>query len=143
MTLPGSIKLTAFALVLVACGGGAGPLVSSSGGSGRDDPGSTRDTPPGTSDNANSDCLSCDVIYDCPNSGIGNGLTLSSSEGTCTQALINVVCSGALFGTGPCTGGGGGTFTCGDVTCTPEQQLPPQPGGGVDFDSGVSQGTGG
>jgi hypothetical protein len=142
MTLPGSFKLTAFAMVLVACGGGAGPLVSTNGGTGRDDPGSTRDTPPVSSDNANSDCLSCDVTYECPNSGFSSGLSLSSSDGTCTQTLVNVVCSGALFGTGPCTGGGGGAFTCGDVTCTPEQQgLPPQPGGEVD--SGLTQGGGG
>jgi hypothetical protein len=52
----------------------------------------------------------------------------------CTQALINVVCSGALFDTPPCTGGaGGGAFSCGSVVCTPETQI-----GGSSSSSGAT-----
>jgi len=128
-------------LVIVACGGGAGPLVTTTSTDGRDDPGSTYDTPPSTSDGPGGNCLVCDVVYSCPNAGnLGEGFTLSSSSGECTQTLINVVCSGALFNTGPCTGGaGGGAFTCGDVTCTPETQVGGSSGGGSS--SGSSSGA--
>jgi len=109
-------------LVVAACGGGGGPLVTTTSSDGRDDPGSTRDSPPSTSDGPGGNCVACDVVYDCPAAGdLGDGFTLSSSEGECTQTLIDLVCSGALFGTPACTGGsGGGTFTCGSVVCTPE-----------------------
>jgi hypothetical protein len=133
------------ALVLAACNGGSGPLVTTSSSTGRDDPGSTYDTPPSTSDEQGGDCLACDVVYDCPGAGpIGDGITLSSSEGDCTPALIDVVCSGALFGTGACSSGGGGPFTCGDITCTPEET---QPGtsnsGGSGFSGGSSASSSG
>ncbi|HEY3816691.1 MAG TPA: hypothetical protein VGL81_05950 [Polyangiaceae bacterium] len=106
---------------VAACGGGGGPLVTTTSSTGRDDPGSTYDQPPSTDDSAGGNCLSCDVSYNCPNAGdVGEGLGLSTSDGTCTQALINVVCSGALFGTAPCSSDGAGGFTCGNVTCTPE-----------------------
>ena len=145
MTLQTLFGLAGIGLVVAACGGGAGPLVTTTSGNGRDDPGATRDSPPATSDNANTDCLSCDVVYDCPNAGnLGNGVNLSTSGGTCTPTLINLVCSGGLFGTGPCTGGGGGAFTCGSITCTPQAQSQPggssssggTPGGGTGFADG-------
>jgi hypothetical protein len=141
-TLQGMIGLAGLALVVVACGGG-GPLVTTTSGDGRDDPGTTRDTPPSTSDNAGGgDCLVCDVVYDCPNAGnLGNGLSLNTSDGTCTQNLINVVCSGSLFGTAPCTGGGGGPFTCGSITCTPEVQSGSS-GGSSGSSSGATPGGG-
>lgn len=123
MTLQSLFAVTGvgMALVVGACGGGGGPLVTTTTSDGRDDPGSTYDQPPGTSDGTGGNCLVCDVVYDCPNAGpLGNGLTLSTSGGTCTQGLINAICSGAIFGTAPCSGGGGGPFTCGNVTCTPE-----------------------
>lgn len=134
-------------LVVVACGGGAGPLVTTTSTDGRDDPGSTYDTPPSTSDGPGGNCLVCDVVYSCPNAGnLGEGFTLSSSNGECTQTLINVVCSGALFGTAACTGGaGGGSFSCGDVTCTPETQVGGSSGtssGGNGSSSGATPGGG-
>ena len=131
-------------LVVVACGGGAGPLVTTTSTDGRDDPGSTYDTPPSTSDGPGGNCLVCDVVYDCPNAGnLGDGFTLSSSDGECTQALINVVCSGALFDTAPCTGGaGGGSFSCGSVICTPETQVGGSSGGGSGSSSGATPGGG-
>jgi hypothetical protein len=112
------------ALWLVACGGG-GPLVTTSS-TGRDDPGLTRDDPGATrdsptSDTGASDCIVCDVVYACPQSSL-QSMTLSTSGGTCTAALIDLVCSGALFGAASCSVGGGGAFTCGTVTCTPETQ---------------------
>ena len=137
MTLQTLFGLAGIGLV-AACGGGAGPLVTTTSGNGRDDPGTTRDAPPPTSDNAGADCLSCDVVYECPNAGnLGNGISLNTSDGTCTQTLINLVCSGALFGTPPCTGGGGGGFTCGSITCSPQAQA--LPGGSS---SGGTQGGG-
>jgi hypothetical protein len=151
MTLQSLFGVTGSAMVLgivAACGGGAGPLVTTTSGDGRDDPGSTYDTPPSTSDGSGGNCLVCDVTYDCPGFAQGGGVSLSTSDGTCTQALINVVCSGALFGTAPCTGGGsGGAFTCGSIVCTPETQTGGSsgsgsssgatPGGGVGEDAGV------
>jgi hypothetical protein len=131
-TLQSLVGLAVAACVAAACGGGAGPLVTTTS-EGRESPGTTRDTPPPTSDRQNSDdCLVCDVVYDCPNAGsLGNDFSLSSVGGTCLQRLVDVVCSGALFGTPPCTGGGGGPFTCGSITCTPVQQgLPPGTGSG-------------
>jgi len=126
-------------LAVAACGGGAGPLVTNPTSDGRDDPGSTRDTPPSTSDGPGGNCLQCDVVYDCPNAGnVGDGISLSTSGGTCIQTLIDAVCSGALFGTAPCTGGADGeSFTCGDVVCTPETQAG---GSGSGGSSGSSSG---
>ena len=122
-TLQGLAGLAGVGFVVAACGGGAGPLVTTTSGNGRDEPGTTRDTPPSTSDITGGDCLACDVTYECPNAGnLGNGISLSTSQGTCTQALINLICSGALFNTAPCSGGGGGSFTCGSITCTPQAQ---------------------
>jgi hypothetical protein len=108
----------ALTLLVGGCGAGSGPLVTTSTGTGRDDPGSTRDVPPVTSEGATGNCIVCDVVYDCPDS-TQTSLSLSTSDGTCTTALIDVICSGALFGAASCTGGGGGAFTCGTVTCTP------------------------
>jgi hypothetical protein len=127
-------------LVVTACGGGAGPLVTTTSSDGRDDPGTTRDTPPSTSDGPGGNCLQCDVVYDCPNAGdVGDGLSLSSSSGDCTQTLIDAVCSGALFGTAPCTGGADGeSFTCGSIVCTPESQVG---GSGSGGNSGSSSGV--
>jgi hypothetical protein len=117
------------AAAAVGCGGGSGPLVTTTSG-GREDPGSTRDTPPSARDNPTSDCIECDVEYRCTTPGNRNvptSIGLSSSNGTCTQASINLVCSGALFGQNACAGGGGGPFTCGQTTCTPVSPQP-QPG---------------
>jgi hypothetical protein len=130
-------------LGIAACGSGGGPLVTTTSTDGRDDPGSTYDQPPGTSDGTGGNCITCDVTYDCPNAGpVGNGISLSTSGGTCTQALIDVVCSGALFGTPPCSGGGGGPFTCGSVTCTPEQQSSSGSSSGVATPGGGGSGSG-
>jgi hypothetical protein len=126
--------LGASVAVLSACGGGGGPLVSTTGG-GRDDPGSTWDQPPNGRDSTGNACIECNVAYSCtsgpqPGNGQnGSGTTsidLSTATGQCTPAVIDLVCSGALFGADGCTGGGGGPFTCGSVTCSPVQmQLPP------------------
>jgi hypothetical protein len=146
MTLQSLFAVTGvgMALVVGACGGGAGPLVTTTTTDGRDDPGSTYDTPPSTSDGPGGNCLVCDVVYDCSNAGpLGSGLSLSTSGGTCTQGAINFVCSGALFGTGPCTGGGGGPFTCGNVTCSPQVQSGSSSGfGGSGSSSGATPGGG-
>jgi hypothetical protein len=121
MNLQGMFAVVGALFVVSACGSGSGPLVTTTSSTGRDDPGSTYDKPPSTSDQVGGNCLACDVVYSCPNAGqVGEGITLSSSEGECTAALIAVVCSGTLFGTGPCTGNGDGSFSCGDITCTPE-----------------------
>src|SRR5580692_2849049 len=127
MTLQSLFTVTGvgMALVVGACGGGAGPLVTTTTTDGHDDPGSTYDTPPSTSDGPGGNCLVCDVTYSCPSAGnLGDSLSLSTSEGTCTQAAINFICSGGLFSTAACTGGGnGGAFTCGPIVCTPETQF--------------------
>jgi hypothetical protein len=102
---------------------------------GRDDPGSTYETPPSTRDDPAAACIQCDVIYDCPNSSLGDGFSLSSSDGTCSPSLVDSICNGTLLGTGPCNALSGGGFTCGDVTCTPESQS--QPGGNNGEDAGV------
>jgi hypothetical protein len=121
MKLQGIFGVAGALFVVTACSSGSGPLVTTTSSTGRDDPGSTYDKPPSTSDQVGGNCLACDVIYSCPNAGaVGEGISLSSSEGECTAALIAAVCSGTLFGTGPCTGNGDGSFSCGDVTCTPE-----------------------
>jgi len=128
--------LTFIALAIGACGGaGSGPLVTTSG-AGDEGAGSTREPPTGGRDDPNGDCLSCDVTYDCPGYGGGNGFSLSSADGQCTQTLLDLVCSGALFGTGKCSGGGGGAFTCGDITCTPQVTQQQTPGGGNGSDGG-------
>jgi hypothetical protein len=71
-------------------------------------------------------CIVCDVMYDCngPTRGQlnGNGIQLSTAGGTCQKALIDLLCSGALFNATSCTGGGGGAFTCGETTCSPITQ---------------------
>jgi len=113
--------LLAGACALAACTAGSGSLVTYSP-DGRDDPGSTRDTPPSTRDNPTGPCIVCDVNYDCsgPSSALGDGgIELSTSDGTCQQSLIDLICSGALFNASGCTGGGGAPFTCGDTTCSP------------------------
>jgi len=129
--------------VLAACGSGGGPAVSTGTGT-RDDPGTTRDTPPTTRDDTSggstgsgtpggASCVECNVQYQCSGGIAQNSptqLELSTSQGTCTQIYINLVCSGVLFGASGCSGGGGGAFTCGSVTCTPEAQQQPQPGQG-------------
>ena len=113
--------LLAGAGAVAACTAGSGSLVTYSP-DGRDDPGSTRDTPPSTRDNPTGPCIVCDVNYDCsgPSSALGDGgIELSTSEGSCQQSLIDLICSGALFNASGCTGGGGAPFTCGDTTCSP------------------------
>jgi hypothetical protein len=129
-------------LVVTACSSGSGPLVTTTSSTGRDDPGSTYDKPPSTSDPVGGNCLACDVVYDCPNAGaVGDGVSLSSSDGECTAALIAVVCSGALFGTGPCTGNGDGSFSCGVITCTPETNVQ-APGGSSGTSGGSTSSSG-
>jgi hypothetical protein len=63
------------------------------------------------------------VNYNCSGSVFaaqsGGQFQLSTSGGTCVKALIDLVCSGALFSASGCTGGGGGPFTCGSTTCSP------------------------
>jgi hypothetical protein len=122
-----------------ACGGGGGPLVTMTSG-GREDPGTTRDQPPDTRDEVGGNCLQCDVQYDCSPSANQTSIQLSTSEGTCIQSLIDLVCSGTLFGANGCSGGGGGPFTCGDVTCSPVQQGQQFPGGSSGAPSGSSTG---
>ncbi len=147
MTLQSLFGVTGLGIVLArqgARGGGAGPLVTTTTTDGHDDPGTTYETPPSTSDGPGGNCLVCDVTYSCPNAGdLGDGLSLSTSGGTCIQSLINVVCSGALFGTGPCTGGaGGGAFTCGPIVCTPETQIGNSSSGASGSSSGATPGGG-
>jgi hypothetical protein len=98
---------------------------------GREDPGTTRETPPDTRDELSSDCLSCDVTYDCNGPNNPGSIHLSTVDGSCLQPIIDLVCSGTLFGTTACSGGGGGAFKCGDVTCVPAQQSQPGVGGGA------------
>jgi hypothetical protein len=150
-SLRGALAGAAIALWIgaAACGGGGGPLATMSSG-GREDPGATRDTPPTTRDPQGGNCIQCDVLYECSPSQSNTSIILDSSQGLCTQTLIDLVCSGTLFGTTSCSGGGGGSFTCGSVTCTPSQQgLPPAAGGGTPGSStgggvsGSSGGTGG
>jgi hypothetical protein len=129
---------------LLACSGGSGPPVTTSN-QGRDNPGTTRDAPPNARDSTSSqggsggssNCIECDVSYTCTGSPGFQGISLSSGQGTCTAAIINSICSGGLFGTGPCSGGGGGAFTCGNVTCSPEVQV-----GTPGTSSGGAQGGG-
>jgi len=115
---------------IVACGSGGGPLVTTTT-EGRQDPGSTRDTPPPTRDGVGAQCILCDVDYRCNVDGGLQSISLSSQGGTCVPSLIDLICSGQLFGAQSCSGGGADGFTCGSVTCVPrEQQQPqPQPGG--------------
>jgi hypothetical protein len=136
MTARAMATALAFLVPLVlACGSGGGPLVTTTG-SGDQGAGSTRDQPTGGRDDPNGDCLACDVTYSCPGYSGGSGFSLSSSGGECTQTLINFVCSGALFGTPKCSGGGGGAFTCGSITCTPQQSQQQTPGGTNGADAG-------
>jgi hypothetical protein len=127
--------LAVLGLLVAACGSGSGPLVTTSG-SGDQGAGSTRDQPTGGRDDPNGDCMSCDVTYSCPGYAGGDTISLSSASGVCTQTIINIVCSGALFGTPKCCGGGGGAFTCGNITCTPQQSQQQTPGGSNGVDAG-------
>ncbi len=120
-------------LLVAGCGGGGSnppaPTVGASSGyddpgatrddagSARDDPGTTRDDPGSSSDNTAA-CLQCDVIYSCTG-GISAG-RVSTSQGECTPAFIDAVCSGTLFQTGACSSNPNGSFTCGAITCSPE-----------------------
>lgn len=131
---------------LVACGSGSGPLVTTTT-EGRDPPSTGRDTPPSSQDEPNAsgggsggDCISCDIDYSCSGGGLSETISLSSADGECTAALRSVVCSGAVFGTAPCSGGGGGSFTCGAVTCTPEDQIG-EPGTGTGTSNGNCTGS--
>jgi hypothetical protein len=112
----------AMGLAGCAASGDTGELVTSAS-VGRDTPGATRDTPPSTRDDPTSACIACDVNYDCSGSVFaaqsGGQFQLTTSGGTCVKALIDLVCSGALFSATGCTGGGGGPFTCGSTTCSP------------------------
>ena len=116
--------LIAGAVGLAGCvgSGDTGELVTSAS-EGRDNPGATGDTPPSTQDNPTSACIACDVNYECSGSVFaaqsGGQFQLSTSGGTCVKALIDLVCSGALFSATGCSGGGGGPFTCGSTTCSP------------------------
>ncbi len=131
-------------MALGACSSGGGPLVTTASGT-RDDPGTTRDQPPSARDTPGGQCLACGITYRCtsPDSP-GQSQDVQLSGSTCTPALIDVVCSGVLFSGGaPCTGGGGGAFTCGSTTCAPVQSSQPSPqptgqgsGGGVVVDAG-------
>jgi len=130
----------ALALGFAACGGGSGPMPSTNPG-GDEGAGSTYEPPVGTRDDPGGNCLQCDVSYDCPNFASGGTLDITSSSGECTQAIIDFICSGALFGASGCSGGGGGTFTCGNVTCTPQvfstgSSSGATPGGGQGVDGG-------
>jgi hypothetical protein len=123
------------AAALFACGSGSGPLVTTAA-EGRDSPGVSWDQPPSTRDGTGSNCIACDVEYGCTGTQAQGttSLELSTSTGQCTQTLIDLVCSGALFGASSCSGGGGGAFTCGKVTCTPQMaQQTPLPGGSSGF----------
>jgi hypothetical protein len=111
---------------IVACGSGGGPLVTTTS-DGRENPGPTRDAPPATRDSVGAQCIVCDVDYRCNVDGGLQSITLSSKDGTCVPALIDLICSGELFGAQSCSGGGAGGFTCGSVTCVPQQQQQPQP----------------
>ncbi len=113
-----------------ACSSGATPpLVVDL--SGRDDPGTTRDTPPSTRDEIAGACVQCDVYYAC---SIGGGFLFTSTAPCpsgvtsclpCTPSLVDFFCSGALFDAGGgCTGGGAAGFSCGGITCVPGD--PPQ-----------------
>jgi hypothetical protein len=120
MTLPMlGLMVAATACLVPACGGGSGPLVAMPD-EGREDPGSTRDTPPNSGDGRGT-CLLCDVTYDCSGPQPQGAVSLSTSKGECVPAAIDLICSGALFGAPACSGGGGGPFTCGQVICTPLQ----------------------
>lgn len=142
-----ALTLAGATLAVAACGGGSGPLVTT-GSSTRDDPGTTRDTPPATADLPGGPCIQCGVSYRCTSTDASNGNRNQNVEvppSMCTPAAIDLVCSGAVFqGGAPCTGGGGGPFTCGSVTCVPEGAQPsPQPpsgqgggGGTVTVDAG-------
>jgi hypothetical protein len=124
MTLRFVGAIVAGAMCLAGCvgSGDTGELVTSAS-VGRDNPGATGDTPPSTRDEPTSACIACDVNYDCSGSMFaaqsGGQFQLSTSAGTCVKALIDLVCSGALFSATGCTGGGGGPFTCGGTTCSP------------------------
>ena len=123
MTLRNAAVFVAASVAVSACGGGPGPLVTV-GTEQRDDPGTTRDPPPNPRDVPGGACVVCDVNYHCtgPTSGVlgQNGeISLSTSSGMCQKALIDLLCSGALFNAMSCTGGGGGAFTCGSTTCSP------------------------
>jgi hypothetical protein len=115
------LGLAAGAVGLPACAAGSGELVTYES-LGRDDPGAPRDAPPSSQDNTSGACIQCDVSYDCSGSAFASRigqLQLTTSGGTCVKALIDLVCSGALFGASGCSGGGGGPFSCGGSTCSP------------------------
>jgi hypothetical protein len=129
-------------LAAAACGSGStSPVTGSTGG--RDDPGTTRDPSPSGRDDpsgvAGGACLLCDVTYECflGTSQAPQTVTLSTSAGTCTADIIQLVCSGAFFGGAPCVGNGSG-FSCGNIRCTAGVQGTPGVGSG-----GGVQGGGG
>jgi hypothetical protein len=110
----------AAAIALAACNGGGGPSVTDA--TGREQPGSPRDTPPATREDPSGACMECEVRYTCVDrTGQGNTILvqLSSQGGTCTDATIALYCSGVLFGASGCSIAGGGIFTCGNYTCSP------------------------
>jgi hypothetical protein len=122
------VATVAIAVAAAGCDGGGVPVGTTSTG-GREDPGSTREAPPPSGDKAGGDCLVCDVTYVCQGPGNPGTISLSTGNGTCIQTLIDLVCGGTLFGATSCSGGGGGAFACGAVTCVPIQGSTPTPGG--------------
>lgn len=133
--------------VLSACSGGSGPPVTSTNpgrdnpGNGRDVPGNGRDTPASSSGGSgtNTDCLQCDVQYECS----GNvSFDLSSAQNECNTLTMSAICSGAAFGTSACTAAPGGGFTCGSISCSPVYQGGTSSGGAVPVGTGVGGATG-
>jgi hypothetical protein len=121
MALRFLVALGSVGLAVTACSGGSGPLVTNTS-SQPETPPSTRDVPPETRDNPSSGCIQCEVNYRCTSpGGLSQQIQLRSGDGTCTPAVIGLVCSGAPFNASGCSGGGGGPFTCGDTTCVPSQ----------------------
>jgi hypothetical protein len=103
---------------LVACGSGSGGPIVTTTGTGSELPAPTWEPPPATRDGTGAACIVCDVSYVCSGGGT---IEISSASGYCTQAVIDLVCSGEPFGTGPCVAEGEGEFSCGSITCVPEQ----------------------
>ena len=136
------LAVLALAGTLTACSGGSGPPVTTTNpgrddpGNGRDNPGNGRDSPASSSGGSgtNTDCVQCDVEYECS----GNAsFELSSAQGNCNTLTMSAICSGAAFGTSACTATPGGGFTCGSVSCSPVYQ------GGTSSGGAVPVGTGG
>jgi len=141
--LPAAVLAT-----ILACGSGSGPMVTNAAG-GPDNPGTSRDNPPSPRDDPSGSsgsggCITCDVVYNCAGGNAQGGPSAVELMGSdCTPANIAYICSGALFGATSCTGGGGGSFTCGMVTCTPQVQMPPPPVDSGGSSSGGGSGSGG